>query len=330
MDDAERPAELPIFVADRVEAMRAGRDDRPLAHPVLVQGVDRARRQHLEHVVVAHPPGGIARARLLLAEHRESRRRRRGGTSRRPGRPSGCAGRTPPHNRPSTGPRARRARRRRRRSRRSAPRTAAASSSRAADDAGWPHGLPCPSIDRNAAVSSCGKRDSSRTRLRRSPTILSTCSISTGQASTHAPQVDAVPDGVVRDRVVDDRLGHRRRRRGACRRARRSRARSASSGSGRCPCSASTDMSRMPMMKVLGLSGFPVLQAGQACWHRPHSVQVKPSRRSFQPRSWSDLSPNVAFSSSRSIFGSSPRGASLRNQMFGKLVAMWRCLLNGR
>ena len=96
------------------------------------------------------------------------------------------------------------------------------------------------------------------------------------------------------------------------------------------PCSASTDMSRMPMMKVLGLSGLPVFQAGQASWQRPHSVQVNPSSRSFQPRSWSVLSPNVAVSSSRSIFGSSPRGASLRNQMFGKLVAMWRCLLNGR
>ena len=96
------------------------------------------------------------------------------------------------------------------------------------------------------------------------------------------------------------------------------------------PCSASTDMSRMPMMKCLGLSGFPVFQAGQASWQRPHSVQVKPSSRSFQPRSWSVFSPNVASSASRSSSGSSPRGASLRNQMFGKLVAMWRCLLNGR
>ena len=84
------------------------------------------------------------------------------------------------------------------------------------------------------------------------------------------------------------------------------------------------------MMKVLGLSGLPVFQAGQACWQRPHSVQVKPSSRSFQPRSWSVLSPNVASSSSRSIRGSSPRGASLRKKMFGNAVAMWRCLLNGR
>ena len=41
----------------------------------------------------------------------------------------------------------------------------------------------------NEVVSSSGKRASSSTRLRRRPTILSTCSIITGHASTHAPQV---------------------------------------------------------------------------------------------------------------------------------------------
>ena len=50
-------------------------------------------------------------------------------------------------------------------------------------------------------------------------------------------------------------------------------------------------MWRMPMMKSLGLSGLPVLQAGQASWQRPHSVQVKPSSRSFQPRSCEGLEP---------------------------------------
>ncbi len=84
------------------------------------------------------------------------------------------------------------------------------------------------------------------------------------------------------------------------------------------------------MMNVFGLSGLPVFQAGHACWQRPHSVQVKPSRRSFQPRSWSDFRPNVASSRSRSIAGSSPRGWSFRNQMFGNAVAMWRCFENGR
>ena len=44
-------------------------------------------------------------------------------------------------------------------------------------------------MPRNAAVSSCGKRLSSSTRFRRRPTILSTCSMVTGHASTQAPQV---------------------------------------------------------------------------------------------------------------------------------------------
>jgi hypothetical protein len=96
------------------------------------------------------------------------------------------------------------------------------------------------------------------------------------------------------------------------------------------PCCASTDMSRNPMIIVLGLSGLPVFQAGHASWQRPHSVQVKPSSRSFEVRSAMVRTPNVACSSSRSTAGSWPRGASLRSQMFGKAVAMWRCLLNGR
>src|SRR4051795_12304163 len=56
-------------------------------------------------------------------------------------------------------------------------------------DDGWPQGLPWFSMARNAAVSSVGNRLSSRTRFRRNPTILSTCSMSTGHASTHAPHV---------------------------------------------------------------------------------------------------------------------------------------------
>ena len=84
------------------------------------------------------------------------------------------------------------------------------------------------------------------------------------------------------------------------------------------------------MMNVLGLSGLPVFQAGQASWQRPHSVHVNPSSRSFQLRSATVRMPNVASSASRSIAGSSPRGRSLRSAMFGIAVAMWRCLPNGR
>jgi hypothetical protein len=42
---------------------------------------------------------------------------------------------------------------------------------------------------RKAALSSFGKRLSSRTALRRISTIVSTCSMSTGQPSTHQPHV---------------------------------------------------------------------------------------------------------------------------------------------
>ena len=50
------------------------------------------------------------------------------------------------------------------------------------------------------------------------------------------------------------------------------------------------------MIIVLGLSGLPVAHAGQASWQRPHSVQVKPSSRSFQDRSSIVLTPKRAVS----------------------------------
>ena len=178
-------------------------------------------------------------------------------------------------------------------------------------------------------MSSVGKRLSSSTRFRRSPTILSTCSMRTGQASTHAPQV--TQSHTASYGIAVSTIGAAIRAGWGAASSRPYVSRTIGLfGMRFSPCSASTDMSRMPMMKVFGLSGLPVAQAGQACWQRPHSVHVKPSRRSFQPRSWSDFSPKVASSRSRSIAGSSPRGRSLRYQMFGNDVAMWRCLLNGR
>jgi hypothetical protein len=76
MDDPVGPAELPVLVADRVEAMRACGHDRPLPHPVLVERLDVPRGEHLEDVVVAHPPRRITGARLLLAEDGETDARR--------------------------------------------------------------------------------------------------------------------------------------------------------------------------------------------------------------------------------------------------------------
>ena len=42
VDDLERAAQLAVLVADDVEAVRAGRHDRPLPHPVAVQRFDVA------------------------------------------------------------------------------------------------------------------------------------------------------------------------------------------------------------------------------------------------------------------------------------------------
>ena len=68
----------------------------------------------------------------------------------------------------------------------------------------------------------------------------------------------------------------------------------------------------MPMIMARGSSDLPVAFAGQASVQRPHSVQVKPSSRSFQPRSAIVRTPNVLLSASRFIAASWPRGASLR------------------
>ena len=44
-------------------------------------------------------------------------------------------------------------------------------------------------------------------------------------------------------------------------------------------------LSRSPMTRSLGLSGLPVVHAGQTDWHRPHSVQVAKSSICFQVKS---------------------------------------------
>ena len=85
VDDGVVPTQLAVFVADRVEAVRAGGHDRALSHPVAVERLDIAHREHLEDVVVAHPPCRIAGARLLLAEDREAHARRVKAGRDRPG-----------------------------------------------------------------------------------------------------------------------------------------------------------------------------------------------------------------------------------------------------
>ena len=79
-----------------------------------------------------------------------------------------------------------------------------------------------------------------------------------------------------------------------------------------------------------GLSGLPVVAAGQASWQRPHSVQEKESNRSFQVN-WSTLADAVscfplANSSRGWVFGLS----RLRKKQLGMAVRMCMCLLWGR
>src|SRR5260221_5270251 len=62
MDDLVVAAELRVLVRERIEAVRAARDD--LAGPGLVQRLDVLLRQHREDELVPHPPRRVAGAGL--------------------------------------------------------------------------------------------------------------------------------------------------------------------------------------------------------------------------------------------------------------------------
>ena len=83
------------------------------------------------------------------------------------------------------------------------------------------------------------------------------------------------------------------------------------------------------MIRSFGESALPVVNAGQASWQRPHSVQEKVSSISFQVRSAIVPAPKRSFSSSSSSkrSGSSrPRARVRPNQTLIAAVAMCRCL----
>ena len=67
VDDLVVAAELRVLVEQRVEAVRALRDD--LAHAHAVEHLDVRHRQHLEQVLVARAAGRVAGAHLRRAEH---------------------------------------------------------------------------------------------------------------------------------------------------------------------------------------------------------------------------------------------------------------------
>ena len=69
VDDLVVPAVLRVLVAERVEAVRAVRDD--LGDPRGVHRLDVLLGEGLEQELVAHPPGGVARAELPRPEDRE-------------------------------------------------------------------------------------------------------------------------------------------------------------------------------------------------------------------------------------------------------------------
>ena len=151
-----------------------------------------------------------------------------------------------------------------------------------------PQGLEFVSMLRKKALSSWGNLLCIRTWLRRAPTILRMCSISTGQSFWQAPQVVQVqisPSVKV-----------------------------AGTSSGRSsrffPTRALSPASRAFSMLnriILGERGLSLAKAGQASWQRPHSMQAKASRLSFQVKSAVFSTPKTS-DFSRSRAGSSPLG----------------------
>src|SRR6187402_3024829 len=69
MNDLVVSTQLRELVSDLMETVWAARDHR--LHLVPIERADRVLREHLIEVFVAHAPGGIAVAMLLLSEDRE-------------------------------------------------------------------------------------------------------------------------------------------------------------------------------------------------------------------------------------------------------------------
>ena len=101
VDDLVAAAEVGVLVRDRVEAVRAARDD--LRHAGLVQRLHVLLGVGLEDELVAHPARGVAGARLARAEDREVDARGGRAASPSSARPRARARRTTRRSRPSTG-----------------------------------------------------------------------------------------------------------------------------------------------------------------------------------------------------------------------------------
>ena len=88
------------------------------------------------------------------------------------------------------------------------------------------------------------------------------------------------------------------------------------------------------MIRSLGDSTFPVAQAGQASWQRPHSVHEKASTICFQVRSATVPVPNrrsaSAMSSSKRSGSNRPRAFVRPKKTLIAAVKMCRCFEYGR
>ena len=241
-------AEVGILVGEGVEAVRARGDD--LARAGLVQRLDVLLGEGLEHVLVAHPPGGVAGAGLARAEDREVDPGRlhelRGRLGRRPGALVERRRAADPveHLRRRIA-RLEHAHAEALRPRRAVRLGLAPRVGRALDvaqhrlglgrEAGLDHDQVAAQVDDVVDV------------------------LDRHRALLHAGAAgDAVPHDVVADGVPE--------RAAASRPARRPRGRRRPQGP------SANRWSRSPMMRSFGESALPVAQAGQASWQRPHSV----------------------------------------------------------
>ena len=169
-----------------------------------------------------------------------------------------------------------------------------------------PQGLEFVSRLRKKALSSGGNLLCIRTWLRRAPTILRMCSISTGQSFWQAPQVVQVqisPSVKV---------------------AGTSSARSSRFFATSALPPASRAFSMLKTI-ILGERGLSLAKAGQASWQRPHSMQAKASRLSFQVKSGSFSRPKTS-DFSRSRGASSPLGVDRRRKTLNGPANMCRYL----
>ena len=136
----------------------------------------------------------------------------------------------------------------------------------------------------------------------------STCSIETGHASTHAPQVT---------QSQIDSTGTPFPATG-CRSP---------------PSPSANTWSRSPMISSFGESSFPVAYAGQASWQRPHSVHVYASSSCFQVMSVTVAGAEAQSPRQARRSAAAPAGraaACAPNQTLTAAVAMCRCFVRGR